>query len=153
MSLVSFGIQKSSSVSISWSDSSTDKSSERSPAFMSLMAHSAVKASAACCFVRAHDECHSLPSYVTLLPIQGPVCMLLGAVKPMQFTASCLSVVCPETKTTLGSSSEMRSQCRMTCWLLTSPSPSLTASLKDCQFYSAWLYLFTASCTIISNWK
>lgn len=48
---------------------------------------SAVKTTAACCSVRAHDKCHSVPSYVTLLPVQGPICMLLGAVKPMQFTA------------------------------------------------------------------
>lgn len=55
---------------------------------------SAVKTTAACCSVRTHDKCHILPSYVTLLPIEGPICMLLGAVKPMQFTAFCLSGVC-----------------------------------------------------------
>lgn len=83
--------------------------------------------------VRAHDKCHILPSYVTPFPVEGLICMLLGAVKPAQFYRFffffCLSGLCPEQHR---AGFVLRDEISAQNDLLTPDQTPPTASLKDC---------------------
>lgn len=95
--------------------------------------------------------------HVTLLPVQGSICMLLGAVKPMlssPLSASIDDCVQIQHHTGFvfrdGTSVQQDLQTPDQSFSITyTQSVSTTA----CQFYNAWLYLVIQICTVILKLK
>ena len=90
--------------------------------------------------------------HVSLLPIQGPICMLLGAVRLVRVLLPFASSACVHEHHHGGFVLRDETQSDLLTPDHFSPITHIQSVSKTmCHFYNAWLYLFTQICIITQN--